>query len=158
MFKIRLCVGDWSNDGHGIAKDVIISSSLDKNQIEDAYENGTGILGFDFSNTVCVEYEDMELPYREFCILKGNGLYDFLRLFNSEETCSLLLEQLLTQEPCADEDLPWTMMPNSYTVNIEDYYSIFWLFVAWLGNKNLSFKFQERVDTINIGGYGLFQS
>jgi hypothetical protein len=59
---VELVLGDWSDDGHGKTATFVITSNLDGSGIEKAYQAGTKILGFDFSETVCEDYGDTSLP------------------------------------------------------------------------------------------------
>ncbi len=62
FFTINLIVGDWSGDGHTITENVTISSNCSVDSIRLAYKEGCKILGFDFSETVCREFEDRFVP------------------------------------------------------------------------------------------------
>lgn len=129
---IKLVVGDWSHDGHNQTDSVQILSNLSKNSINRAYENGSYKIGFDFKNSICVEYEDNSLCKEKLNILLDHGLWpdDAESLKKDEEELYLDSDQFI------------------------DIY----LFIAKLGDSGFKYKIinYEENPSINIGGYGLF--
>jgi len=58
---ISLLVGDWGGDGHEKSESFLVESNLSAEQIEEAYQKGSKILGFDFREWVGADYGDREL-------------------------------------------------------------------------------------------------
>jgi hypothetical protein len=136
MNIISLVLGDWSHDGHSQSDTVVISSNLDKNEMEKAYKKATKKLGFDFCDTVCADYEDNNLSEENLMILVNHGLkIDDLDLYN--------------YDPKIDGDVHiW-----------HDAFTHIYLFIIKLGNPNFEYKILEDDlnPSIHIGGYGLYQ-
>lgn len=132
MYTTKLVMGDWSDDGHGKTEDIVIKSNLTSKQLEAAYKKGVKKLGFDFSEVCCADYEDSEVPeeYQEK-LLKA-GLADYL------------------PEDQLEGDGNW--FDDFYT----DHYMWVWMFIAHLGDPSLVWENAKEVNSINIGGYGLF--
>ena len=71
FFTINLIVGDWSGDGHTVTETVTISSNCSVDSIRLAYKEGSEILGFDLSETVCREFEDRLIRHCLECATIG---------------------------------------------------------------------------------------
>lgn len=67
MNKIRLVLGDWSDDGHGKSKEFMIESSLKKLQLQEAYKIGAKKIGVSIIE-FCSDYEDSKMPAKDFNI------------------------------------------------------------------------------------------
>jgi hypothetical protein len=57
MYKFRMSIGDWSDDGHGKHEDFIISSNVPVNVVREAHFTMRDELGFSIED-ICSEYED----------------------------------------------------------------------------------------------------
>lgn len=125
---ICLCVGDTSGDGHCITDNIIILSNLNRDSIMNAYSNGTSLVGFDFSQSVCVNGED-----------------DILELDDAER----LMAQGIDIGMLEFEDEYYVFVDGcSSFVNI-------WLQIVKLGNPDFEHEIVQ-LPTADIGGYGLF--
>jgi hypothetical protein len=60
---INIVMGAPSNDGHGRTDFITIETNFSKEAIVKAYTQGTEILGVDFINSVCAEYEDCQIQF-----------------------------------------------------------------------------------------------
>ncbi len=92
MNKMKLVLGDWSNDGHGRSENVLIESNLSVLEIQEAYKASCKLTGVSFNHTedytgikrdyhddkyhVCVEHQDNFLTPETVDILKNHGLPD----------------------------------------------------------------------------------
>jgi hypothetical protein len=128
--RINLILGDPSGDGHGKSQTVVINSSLSKHELLAPYQAGTKLVGFDFINEVCKEYEDCRLEREYKTKLLELGFFDFYEDGLEEDTCYL------------DQEL---------------FVQIF-LFICKLGDTLFEYQIVESNSYINIGGYGLFHS
>lgn len=129
-YFINLKIGDYSFDGHCQTGVISIMSSLSKEQIVEAYNEGCKILGFDFITDYCSEYEDNKFPENKLNVLKSFGF------------------EGLYEEKFEDEE--------DYRIYNDDFYNIYLFFVR-IGNKNFQCEIINDLKcTINIGGYGLF--
>jgi hypothetical protein len=135
MHTIEMVIGDWSNDGHGMMDKYYINSSANHLELEKAYKVGVHIVGFDFSEVVCRNYEDSRIKDKHLEKLIEHG-------FKGE-----LAE-------CLEEN-------NGYFDEDRDYVELY-MFVVELGFKKyyqseLNWKFvMNNTPSINVGGYGLF--
>lgn len=57
MYKFRMSIGDWSDDGHGMHEDFIISSNVPVKVVREAHFAMKDELGFSIED-ICSEYED----------------------------------------------------------------------------------------------------
>lgn len=126
---INLVIGDWSDDGHGKTMNFTIVSNLTQRQIENAYEKGTKIVGFDLTEDVASEYQNNTLSIQNYEKLKSLGFKHKLDLCHSN-----------------DAECLW--------VSCDDFCEMY-IFIVALGNKNFEHK-HVIGKQINIGGYGLF--
>jgi hypothetical protein len=136
---INLLVGDWSHDGHEKTQKFTIESSLNQKELMKAYKKGCKIIGFDLTKDCCAEYEEFTLLREHKEKLKLNGFYkdpDQLNDLEEEE-----------EKEYSEED------PENFMY--ADAFKDIWLFFIKTGNP--SFTFNQKTETINIGGYGLFQ-
>jgi len=133
---ITLTLGDWSHDGHSQTDVITVRCNVDKKDLEKAYKKGTKKLGFDLTEDVCADYEDMSASADVIEKLKTAGIKpeDFIE--NEDE-----------------DDEGW-----SFAYNVEAFASL-WLRIAQLGDPDLKYELVEtNPNNINIGGYGLFGS
>lgn len=145
--KINIFVGDHGGDGHDKQRHLTFESNLSKTQMNEAFDKGSQILGFDFTNEVAIEYEDSEIPIEMWNKIKTAGY-----------TCHLDDEESyikLIAKP-KNERAPWERSnPKGPSVNMNEFIDIV-LFICKLGNPN--FEYEESIDDDDwhIGGYGLF--
>jgi len=142
---MTLVLGDWSGDGHGQMDKINILSNLDKKEVLKSYKKGSKILGFNFIDDVCADYEDTFLPKKHLESLIEQG-FKFANLSSYDKK---------NLKECLEEDCDG----NGFSIWIDHYTDIF-LFVVKLGNKDFEYEVlkEELCPTINIGGYGLFGS
>jgi hypothetical protein len=126
---IRINYGDCSGDGHRIAGSSLIRSNKTIANLNEAYQKGSNIIGFDFKDTVAIDYEDNDLPYKEAKILQD---FDFD----------------LTVLDDYNEDL------DDITLMREEYVDLY-LKICQLGDPDFLYEY-TRMSEIDIGGYGLF--
>ena len=129
-YTISLTLGDWSDDGHGKTEVFVIKSNLTSTEIDDAYERGTKILGFDLSKDAAAEYEDSTISDTNVQILAANG-FDITLMLKTTE--------------------------GNYYLDYETFLDV-WLHAVYLGNKDFLWEVMDRkqMQNLNIGGYGLF--
>lgn len=131
---INLVVGDWSHDGHNMTEQSTIKCNLEKKDLEKAYKKGTKVVGFNLTEEVCADYEDMSMPAEIAEKLKVAGI-DANEYVEHED----------------GEEL-------SFAYNHEAFTEL-WLRIAQLGNPDLKYEMSSNESpNINIGGYGLLGS
>jgi hypothetical protein len=128
--RIDLILGDPSGDGHGKSQTVVINSNLSKHELLAPYQAGTKLVGFDFINEVCKEYEDCRMKREYKTKLLELGFFDFYEDGLEQDTCYL------------DQEL----------------FAQIFLFICKLGDTLFEYQIVESNSYINIGGYGLFGS
>jgi hypothetical protein len=132
LFRIRLVVGDWSTDGHSMAKEVSVLSNRRDRDLSKAYAKGVRVVGVDLTKDVCREYEDSSLPAEVLVKLTAAGYQ--IPGVEHPETAICEDTEYLTPEEFAE----------------------LWLFIARKGDPELRVEVVEGEPSINIGGYGLF--
>lgn len=131
---INLVVGDWSHDGHNMTEQSTIKCNLTKKDLEKAYKKGCKKVGFDLTEEVCADYEDMSV---------SDDVIEKLR------AADIKPEDFIEN----DDDDGW-----SFSYNWEAFTEL-WLRIAKLGNPDLEFEMcSNDSPNINIGGYGLLGS
>ena len=130
MNKIKIVVGDWSGDGHSMTSEYTYDCSINKEELQKAFKEGSEIIGFNLSD-ICEDYEDNKIS--EDCVEK---VFNHLPDFNFED---------FTKEEY-DNECDLTLTPDDF---VKLYFEI-----ARLG-KNFIYNKVES-ESINIGGYGLF--
>lgn len=133
MEKIKLIVGDWSDDGHGKTDIYLIKSNLSKKDIEEAFDQGVAKIGCDITDH-CKGYTDSKIAREEYNKFVAQGFKRGDYIYEDED----------------DESGPFYVSSETY----RDLY----LFTVKCGNDNFIFKhvFEDRKNDIKIGGYGLF--
>ena len=126
---IILKYGDCSGDGHNISDSTAIKSNKTVADLQEAYQNGTQIVGFDFKETVAVEYEDSSLTEDQAIALQDAGID-------------------LTEFDDYNEDL------DAIKIMDEEFVEVY-LKICQLGDPDFLYEY-TRMNEINIGGYGLF--
>lgn len=81
--KMKLTIGDWSWDGHGLTEVKFLRSSHSREEIADAYKTSCKSTEIDFAAECASEYEDQSFPAEKFLELGCNR--DVLRHDNSDE-------------------------------------------------------------------------
>lgn len=72
MYKFRMSIGDWSDDGHGKHEDFIISSNVPVQVVREAHFAMKDKLGFSVED-ICSEYEDTVIDIKTTKIIKDLG-------------------------------------------------------------------------------------
>lgn len=158
--KIKIPIGDWSNDGHGRYKVFEIESNYPVHDLQEAYKESCRIVGIQFNHhyedymgieidsyrsnerLICTEYEDSRLSEFAYDTLIDHGInvdsilgYDIEEgkeiYLDSDDFTNILLAFIGLSMP---NDWEWSFIDDSNT-----YLNGFW-------NKNLNVQF----------GYGLF--
>jgi hypothetical protein len=57
MYKFRMSIGDWSDDGHGKHKDFIVESNVPVQVVREAHFAMENTLGINIED-ICCDYED----------------------------------------------------------------------------------------------------
>ncbi len=70
---IKVVVGDWGGDGHAKTEDFYICSNLPKNEINQAYQEGVKIIGFDLTEDVAVDYDDYQISREYIEMIEKSG-------------------------------------------------------------------------------------
>lgn len=147
MYKFKLPIGDWSDDGHGKTDDYIIESNKPLEHVREMYFQACEKLGYTLDGhhkkTPCAEYEDYEFPFEvindldnigvkglDFYFEVGEGNYDM----DSISFCDIVLNFIKSQ----DKDLELKRIPNDELPMFQFY---------GVDNKNRH---------IGYFGYGLF--
>ena len=138
--RISLVVGDIGGDGHGKTGTHTISSNLPIGAVETAFEEGTKLLGFNLGEEC---RRQKHLPRDKWNKLADNGLTTekaFMPFVDSYEKKDAEKALKKKNEPIALSGPAFTLI---------------WLFIAQLGNKEFQWSFTEE-NMIVLGGYGLF--
>lgn len=61
MYKFRMSIGDWSDDGHGKHEDFIIESNHPVDVVREAHFRIKEVTGIDIED-FCCDYEDSSVP------------------------------------------------------------------------------------------------
>jgi hypothetical protein len=140
---INLEVGDSSDTGHGIHTSYVIRSNFSKKEINKSYKTAVKNAGFDLVKKICAEYEDYQIPekYREK-LLAIPEIYNLLKSWQEESD--------------VDEEVTSNSL-FSFDVEDHSWVEIFLAFTKF-GNPNFEYEILDNseLETINIGGYGLF--
>jgi hypothetical protein len=133
-YKIKLTMGDWSHDGHGLTEHVMVMCNLTATQLQQAYKRGCEKVGFDFTRDVAASYEDNVLPQGLLKKLEEQGFVP--KEFASEWA-----------DPYDGE---------KFRLGPDNFWQI-WMFVAGLSSTLLDYEEVTGDFTdVRIGGYGLF--
>ena len=149
MKQIKLVVGDWSFDGHEKSENFIVEIANHTN-LKECYTKGTELLGVNFIQKFCTGYEDsyissefwellkskIKLPERVIKVVENE---DYYHNENFEDSDGYENE---------DEELPNHCGLETTTV------TLIYLEICKLGGLE-DYRLVE-VETIVIGGYGLF--
>ena len=152
--KMYMVFGDWSNDGHGKSKKILIETNIPVVDMQNAYKDSCKKLGISFNHNddftgierdwkeklkyhICTEYEEYTLSNEVISILKENNCPLVTQLVENDnmvESIEVLLELLM-----------WFIqqsLPNLKWKQVEDNIPVFNGY--WDGNLNVQI------------GYGMF--
>ena len=135
MVKISIVVGDWSGDGHDKTENTLIESNLIQEDLLEAFKIGTERIGFDLTKC-CTDYEDNDVT---------EHIEQIKPLFDNSIT--------LMEEHGIEESY---RTPGNWIVYSYGYLEIY-LRICKLGNPQFEYTKAEEDDSIQIGGYGLFE-
>jgi hypothetical protein len=146
-YSAVIVVGDWSGDGHNITEKYRYKFNMSPGHVKEAYQVGTNMVGVNLSGTVAKEYGSSTLYENDYWALCKAGI----------NVPSILKEsEMADDEDIIDDNGKKRKNPPRYYLAPEDFAEL-WLAVAKLGNPGLEWtRVDEPVNTINIGGYGLF--
>ena len=65
MYNIGFTLGDPSSDGHGMTKEFHIETSHSAQEITNAYKKATEKLGWNYTTSICSEYEDSTIDLEQ---------------------------------------------------------------------------------------------
>lgn len=147
MNTINLIVGDWSDDGHGKTDNITIMTNFTREQLEQVYNEGVGLVGVKLSN-VCDGYEDSFLSYEDWQKLSAAGL---------------TIENLHMDGYSYEEAIKAITKQESICISPEVFARIY-LFIAEHGAMQHSPRthgfiwniINNNCNAINIGGYGFY--
>jgi len=127
---INLVIGDWSGDGHCQTETIQVESSLNKNELQVAYEAAAKKTKVRLVEAVVSDYEDNMISETDFKKLQKAGI---------------VMDEIFFK----DEEGNW-----DYSL---DATSFAMLYLEMIKIVNPAFKYAfPDVPTIRIGGYGLF--
>lgn len=178
---VTLVMGDPSNDGHGQVGRFTYKSNYTSKQIQEAYKKSCELLGFDFINECCEEYEDGLVPERFVNVFVEKGI-----LFHApdksedgycpEQTCKPCHAGLCVREgdwgtiegktnynaKDASGNNTYEKFPDERGLSFNDCHNShadIYILIVKLTLENLIMeKCSEPKNEIYIGGYGLFWS
>lgn len=139
-YVIELITGDWSGDGHEKTASLRFRCNVSSKELEKAYKAGAKLLKHDITKH-CGDYEDNGVPTKLLDDLKTKLLKEFGEEFMKDYYFNTSDEDFVTE--------------GIYNIGYEEYTDIY-MFIAKLGNHELVYKQVKEVDSIHIGGYGLF--
>jgi hypothetical protein len=111
MYKFKLPIGDWSDDGHGKHEDYIIESNKPLQEIRELYFQACEKLGFTLDGhhelTPCRDYEEYHFKDETIEALLNFGLNisedeqeKWVKdSIETQEFCDLVLKFIKTQDP-----------------------------------------------------------
>jgi hypothetical protein len=112
MKKIKLTLGDWSDDGHCVSEDYIYITNKTVSEIRQAYKDSCILTGLQFNHNanysglpehskygtprhICTEYGEPDIKPLALEILKSNGIEineKWLKRITSDEFATLIME------------------------------------------------------------------
>lgn len=72
MYKFRMSIGDWSNDGHGKHEDFVVESNAPVEVVREAHFVIKDVTGINIEK-ICRDYEDSSVPEEIVDELKDIG-------------------------------------------------------------------------------------
>lgn len=172
MNLIKFVIGDWSYDGHNMTETKTFTSNLSAKEIEDAYYAGCEIIGGNIADYLQA-YEATTIPLKlvkkieEFWHQRNPGKTedDFLDAteFDGGYDTADYNGKLLTGEwESGYSNRPQFKPTEEYTEFVSigtDTYFHLYLEVVRIGNPEFKMKNPDnKAQTLNVGGYGLFIS
>ncbi len=149
MMKLKIVLGDWSNDGHGKTSDYYIEVNKTIDEMNAAYQKSKK--KFDFVNNVASEYEDskiMSLDAEEFFMKRGFD-FDTLETLQEKFSYSIKLEDVIIDG----------VVEDSIPLYEQDYVKLL-IFHIGCELEDFTWKFVnedvKQLDTNDYMGYGLF--
>lgn len=92
MSQMKIVVGDWSGDGHGINRQYVVEYTGTIEQAREAHFNSRNVVGVNIDK-LCEDYEDSRLPddFRALVIAQGWEIEDYDRdaLMDADEDVHL---------------------------------------------------------------------
>lgn len=125
---VELVTGDWSGDGHGITRSLLICSNLSKEGLREAYLHATHKVGFDFIRDAASQYEENWIKSADLARLKEHGIQVDSEDFDEEGNLGI----------------DWEI------------YTLIYLQLVGKGNPSFRWSKVTPTDSVDIGGYGLF--
>ena len=127
---ISLEMGDSGGDGHAKTETFLVCSNLNQVAMKKAYQAGTKILGFDFSDEVAAQYDAAPL---------------------SKEHIKILTKNKIQIDTTGEAELtgPITLYPV--------HFASIWLQILKLGNEKFQYGEIKINNSLSIGGYALFE-
>lgn len=78
MYTFKIPIGDWSNDGHGIADWYIVQSNKSVEEVRELYFQACKMFGFgldtEYKDAPCIDYEDSVIPIETLYLLEDFGV------------------------------------------------------------------------------------
>jgi len=133
MHKIKIVIGDPSNDGHGVTESFLFNSNKSLSELKEIYKINSEALGFDLMQ-YCHEYEDSVIPKEVL-----------------DPVCKLLNFDI-TQYMGGDEFEDGI----SYDLYVDLYVDLF-IAILQYGTFGVIMEQIKETDGWDIGGYGLFE-
>lgn len=84
LYNITFTLGDPSGDGHGHYVVFHMESNYSVQDITNAYNKATNLLGFDFINTCCVKYQESYIKPTYASILVKYGILNKISLEDTD--------------------------------------------------------------------------
>lgn len=127
--KIRLIMGDTSDDGHGKTITICYDVNVSSYELKQAFIRGTDTLGVDLEE-ICSGYGDNILDNEDY------------------EKLSKHIDV---------ESIGFDIFEDEINIPHEAYAEL-WMRIAQVGDPSIKFELlHDTDDEIDIGGYGLFQ-
>lgn len=147
--KIKLIVGDWSGDGHERTEDFLIESNLSQDQIAQAIIQTENLFEFTFSD-FCSEYEDNTI---HSCILDK---FIEAQIIDKDFLDDLFCDEDYDHEchHCETKDEDECVLYYEFTP--EAFVELYLRLAKYSIPAFEYIYLDDRVPTIEIGGYGLF--
>lgn len=138
-YNITFTLGDPSDDGHGRIREYHIRCNYSAEEITEAYKKAISILGFDYVEDICSEYEESYIDPDKAHILVEHGI--------------------ISSEDLETENYYSTEKGSYWVDGCDKYVCIFFEIIRlvlfdcewYLANFN-----EEQLFILNGAGYGLF--
>lgn len=127
---VKIRIGDWSHDGHGMTADFIIKCNFNGIYLSNQYERGVKKIGVDVRR-LCADYEAHTITRAD-----ADKLMPYDKIY-----------EMIEGVDDRNED--------RYYIDKEGYV-IMWLETARVGDPQINYTFAKESEVLGIGGYGLF--